>query len=215
MSISLVDRFDDTLYEIAPWMIATAHHPDNLFGDVEPRSFGEDGLPVRRLLDKATTGPIAPMDGRGPWTDGPLLPVLRFKQGQGDGRTSIYVTYMRTRNNGRVLRQLSVEWSMNGAMRREEIKPYEAGILRSFEPLIVRFFPSLQLMETPNIGCSGVQAMDCIAVINQQTNAQTFRTPMYVHFAIDDDAMGASTVTTQGQRTRAQILGPDGRPARR
>jgi hypothetical protein len=215
VSLRLVDRFDDTIFAVAPWMIATAHHPDNLFGDVEPKEIGANGLPVRRLLDEQVEGPIADPGGGSAWTTGKLLPVMRFMQRQPAGQTTLWITYLRTRNNGRILRQLTVEWSMAGSVRKEEILPYEAETLGQLEPLLVRFFPSLQLMNAPRLACSGITPLDCIAVINQETNTQTWRTPMAVHFALDDDGLGASKVTSPGQRSRAQLLGPDGRPARR
>ncbi len=215
MSFRLVEGYDDTIFAIAPWMIATAHHPDNLFGDMEPPELRADGQPVRRLLNDQTEGPIADPAGGAAWTTGKLLPVLRFMQRQSGGRTTLWITYMRTRNHGRILRQLTIEWSMAGSVRKEEILPYEDELLREFEPLLTRFFPSLTLMNAPRVGCSGVLPLDCIAVVNQETNTQTWRTPMAVHFAMDDDGLGTSKVTAPGRRTRAQLLGPDGRPARR
>lgn len=191
------------LFERIPQMRETAGYPENLFTET-------------RKLDKDTDGPIAPrrhLGERAP-THGLLLPVLKFKQAQPNGMSSIFYTYLHSLEGGRTLRKLTIEFSLAELMRQEDLVALQPTVVGSFEGIVSRFFPLCDGVLT-----SGLRALAPHEVIGTDpdgTQVRTVRTPLYMMFVVDDSTMKAPSAPDHNRkRSGVVLLGPDGKPARR
>lgn len=193
----------ESLFARIPQMRETADHLDNLFSPA-------------RMLDGSSTGPIAPNRklGERTWDHGPLLPMLQFRVELQRGLSAMTYTYLHSLDGGRVLRKLTIEWSIIAAVTQEQVNPMQMEILQQFEDVILAFFP---LCDVPATNGVVVRAPHMLVVPDEGGGeVETCRTPMFVMFVVDHETRAAPSIpNASGKRSGKVLLGPDGLPARR
>jgi len=191
------------LFNRVAQMRETADHADNLFSPA-------------RGLDGSTIGPIAPDRKRGErtWSEGHLLPVLQYRVELQRGLSAMTYTYLHSLDGGRVLRKLTIEWSIIAAVTQEQINPMQLELMAQFEDVITAFFP---LCDAPATNGVVVRAPHMLVVPEEGGGeVQTCRTPMHVMFVIDHETRASPSIpNAAGKRAGKVLLGPDGMPARR